>query len=442
MVAVVRLNPTMTYETEERLKSFLDTNQLARERLCLALLSIDKRFSNVRPRHPRGGPDGGRDIEALFRGSERAFGAVGFLNQANDSDEQGKRIRRKFEDDLQSAINSQGVSVFIFFTNASVTIREKAEMDTLARSKGITYCDVLDRERLRILLDSPDGFSIRFQYLGIPLSGAEQATFFAKWGDDIQGVISEGFGKLERTLNRLQFLAETTLPLSHLTITLELDREYLGAEIGHFRAFCSIELVEPRDGLVGLLFGSADNSNRMDARGVEDLSLAGGGIERGQCGRQWEKKLPDGGDVPGPFTRTKEFLKPAGSFTRAGVPTVRKLAIQFDGATDFFRIPPYLLLRDIDDARFALFLNRSLADKLASICVYANEYELARYPREKLRIDGPPESFRVPMCFAESELVDVWVRIMHDLSTFRVSFSDWTPRRRFSAAQVGDSPSP
>ena len=45
---------------------------------------------------------------------------------------------------------------------------------------------VFDQERIRIVLDSADGFSIRFQYLQIPLSEAEQATFFAKWGDDIQ----------------------------------------------------------------------------------------------------------------------------------------------------------------------------------------------------------------------------------------------------------------
>ena len=140
----------------------------------------------------------------------------------------------------------------------------------------------------------------------------------------------------------------------------------------------------------------------MDASGVEELNLAEAGIERGQCGRQWEEKLRDGTNVPDPFAKTKEFLKPAGSFTKVGMQTVRKLAIQFDGATDFFRIPPYLLLRDIDDARFALFLNRSLADKLASIRVYANEYELARYPREKIRIDRPLGNVGVPMCFAES----------------------------------------
>jgi len=54
------------YETDERLKNYLDTNQLRREQLCLAVMAIDRRFSDVRPRHPRGGPDGGRDIEAVW----------------------------------------------------------------------------------------------------------------------------------------------------------------------------------------------------------------------------------------------------------------------------------------------------------------------------------------------------------------------------------------
>ncbi len=42
----------MSYLTDERLKSYLDTNQLHREQLCLALLALDNRFTNVRPRHP------------------------------------------------------------------------------------------------------------------------------------------------------------------------------------------------------------------------------------------------------------------------------------------------------------------------------------------------------------------------------------------------------
>ena len=54
---------------------------------------------------------------------------------------------------------------------------------------------------LRIALDNVDGFSIKFQYLNISLSEAEQASFFAKWGDDIQSIISTGFQKIDNTLN-------------------------------------------------------------------------------------------------------------------------------------------------------------------------------------------------------------------------------------------------
>ncbi|MGC1648181.1 MAG: hypothetical protein WA741_20355 [Candidatus Sulfotelmatobacter sp.] len=228
----------------------------------------------------------------------------------------------------------------------------------------------------------------------------------------------------------------TVLPLSHFTIILELDREYSASEIGHFRAFCSLDLVEPRDRVVGLLFGSTDDPKRVNAKEVNELNLAEGGVARGICGRQWKEMLRDDADMPDPFTKTHEFLAAAGSFGAVGMRTVQRLVIRFDGFTDFMRIPPYLLLRDIDDANFALFLNRSLADKLATVCVYANEYELPKYSKTQLRIDRPFGNFGVPMVFADSELSDEWVRVMHDLSPFRVSFSDSTPRRRFSAAEV------
>ena len=86
----------MPYETDQRLKSYLDTNQLHREQLCRAVLAIDKRFTNVQPRHPRGGPDGGRDMEGTYRREQKAFGAVGFVNEANNSKEQKTKTSAKF----------------------------------------------------------------------------------------------------------------------------------------------------------------------------------------------------------------------------------------------------------------------------------------------------------------------------------------------------------
>jgi hypothetical protein len=121
----------LTYQTDERLKGYLDTNQLQRERMCVAILAIDKRFSDVRPRHPRGGPDGGRDIEAVFKNSQKAFAAVGFANQANDSNEQKRAIRKKFAADLASALSGEiRPEVFIFFTNINLTATEKDDLTT------------------------------------------------------------------------------------------------------------------------------------------------------------------------------------------------------------------------------------------------------------------------------------------------------------------------
>lgn len=254
----------MPYQTDERLKGYLDTNQLHREQMCRAVLAIDKRFSEVRPRHPRGGPDGGRDIEAMYREDQLTFGAIGFINQANDSEEQKKTIKTKFESDLNNSLSGdQKPSVFIFFTNINLTIGEKDSLIAKAKKLGILFCEIFDRERLRIALDSADGLSIRFQYLNLSLSEEEQASFFARWGDDIQSVISTGFQRIEGTLNRILFLQEYNDALSHLTLSFQLDKIYPSEAIGHFRLYCSIYLKEPKQNILSLLFGSSDKPNRM-----------------------------------------------------------------------------------------------------------------------------------------------------------------------------------
>lgn len=243
MLLIIYKGTILIYETEQRLKSYLDTNQLSRERLCQSVLAIDKRFSDVRPRHPRGGPDQGRDIEAIYDNEFTAFGAVGFVNQANDSREQKREIQNKFRHDLSSAISAEITPhAFIFFTNINLTITEKDNLIKVAKDRGISFCEIFDRERIRITLDSPDGFSIRFQYLNIPLSTEEQASFFARWGDDIQSVITTGFQRIEKTLNRVLFFQEANNTLSQITVVAKLNKKYLSEEIGHFRLFCAFYL--------------------------------------------------------------------------------------------------------------------------------------------------------------------------------------------------------
>jgi hypothetical protein len=340
----------MPYATDERLKSYLDTNQQGREQMCLAVLAIDKRFSDVRPRHPRGGPDGGRDIEAVFRQAQLAYAAVGFVNQANDSNKHKKRINAKFSEDLASALGADlKPEVFVFFTNLNFTSGEKDALIAEARKAGITYCDIFDRERIRISLDSPDGFAIRFQYLALPLSEEEQASFFARWGDDIQSLVASGFQRLERTLDRILFLQEANDVLTELTFLFELDRQYLASEIGHFRAFCLLNLKEIKYDIFRVVFGSSDRADRMSPVHC-DYPRAPSGIAYGISGGQWEQHVHlDGDDASSGSADDPENYQQVGWSRSIGVERVRFVRATYSH-DQFIRISPRLVLKDLDQA--------------------------------------------------------------------------------------------
>lgn len=429
----------MPYETDERLKSFLDANQLHREQLCLAILAMDKRFSNVRPRHPRGGPDGGRDIEALFKGDQLAFGAVGFINQADDSDEKKKRISAKFKDDLTSALAATPrPDAFVFLTNMNLTMGEKTTLESDARAAGTPYCEIFDRERLRIALDTPDGFALRFQYLRIPLSEEEQASFFAKWGDDVNSLIATGFQEVKSTLDRILFLQEASSPLASLLVAFELDRVYQADEIGHFRAFCSLYLKEPKLKVLSILFGSADKADRMRSDiAIEKRNLRPG-IKAGIGGGQWEQHF----DVSGaelPDIDKEEKYKQVGSSSAIGQDKVQFISIRYSTGS-FIRFDPVFALRDFDEAMFLPLMNESLARKLKTVHVFANEYKLMEISEKDLQIDTTAFEPNVPVVFTSDELADPWVRIRPNMSsTFHLRFSEETPQRRFAPNQVKDS---
>lgn len=423
----------MPFETDQRLRSFLDTNQLHRERMALAVLALDRRFSDVRPRHPSGGPDGGRDIEALFEG-RLAFGAVGFVNGANDSPEHKRSASVKFRDDLSKAMEATPRPyAFAFLTNVNLTIAEKAALTADAREKGVGYCDILDRERIRIALDSADGFGIRQQYLQIPMTDGEQASFFARWGDDIQALIADGLGRVERTLARLQFLAEYDLPLEQFVLQLELDREYSADEIGHFRAFCSLHLREVRGPIIGTLFGAADGIGGLKARAHEELTASQGGIGRGTMSGHWDQILP--GDEAAPSTGEADSQRYTlrGSSSSIGRKAIKSISLSF-GYGSMLRIPPLLCFRDLDGAMFSMIVNGSLSEKLAALHVFANEYKVGEFRRDAMKLDSPNvNAWRIPVQFSDQELSDPWLRVMNGLSPFSISFSRSTPLRLFSA---------
>lgn len=426
----------MPFETDERLKSYLDSNQQHREQLSLAVLAIDPRYSDPRPRHPRGGPDGGRDIEATFRGELRVFGAVGFINQANDSTAQKRRIAGKFEDDLKRALEAEpGLKAFVFLPNIDLTAGEEDALVDIAKDKGLEHCEVFDRERLRIALDSPDGLAARFQFLRLPLSEAEQASFFARWGDDIQSVIATGFQKMESRLARVLFLEESRDPFNRLTVVVKLDRQYEANEIGHFRLFCDLWLKEQKDGVVGLLFGISDRAGRFRTDSYEREDAAG--IRAGIGGGQWQKRLVD--EAVEAEDDPKDEYVATGSLSSVGMETVEYLSFAYSD-DPLIRFEPGLSLRDLNDASFILVSSKGLAEKLTELRIYAGGYEILRIGADGIQVDESEFPDFIPAEFSESELQDPWVRVRPSSgsSVFHLRFYEKTPRRLVAPEAIGE----
>lgn len=424
-----------TYATDERLKSYLDTNQQHREQLCLSVLAMDKRFSNVRPRHPRGGPDGGRDIEAMYRGDQLAYAAVGFVNQANESNGHKSKANKKFKEDLENAWTAEPrPKVFVFFTNVNLTAGEKHDLVELAKKRGFAECDVFDRERIRIALDSADGFAARFQFLGLPMSEAEQASFFAKWGDDINSVITTGFQQVHSTLAHLLFLQEANRPLDSLHVYFKLDREYTATEINHFRAFLSIYLKEPKIGTLAILFGSCDRMYRFtpaDKKPAPDQS----GIAHGICLGQWRTPWPEDPHESASDDSQGLDYEELGFGSSIGMKVAKGIGITFHNDS-LIRITPTFTLADFDEAMLMPIVNHSLAEKLEHISVYANGYMLLDLPRHAFKIDASEFKLeRIDNGFNQQELSDPWVRLRPSnlSSNWNLSFSRDVPVRMFSS---------
>lgn len=172
--------------------------------MCIAILGITPGYTNIEPRRPEGGPDGARDIQCQMQG-ETCFGAVGFKNNACDSEKQRREIKKKFKSDLDSALKERlDLKAFVFLTNVDLAPTEQEDLKKYARSKAIDHVEIYWRERLRVSLDSPEGYAIRNSFLDIALSDAEQKVFFDRFGKDLQNVIS---GKLESVEKRIEEIA-------------------------------------------------------------------------------------------------------------------------------------------------------------------------------------------------------------------------------------------
>jgi hypothetical protein len=219
--------------TEERLRYYLDTNQAMRERMCLALLPLLGPYTHEQSRRPKGGPDGGRDIEAIYQGTILVWGAVGFRNGGGTDDTARQEIEEKFKIDLDRAIEENtSLAGFIFFTNVDLTPTRVERLKAYAQGKNIKIIEIYDMERLRHILDSPEGLIARLQYLEIPMTNTEQAALVAKFGNQMQNAVTARFDRVERTLAQMERFLDFQKPLLRLDIYVDLVQPSTSVIIG------------------------------------------------------------------------------------------------------------------------------------------------------------------------------------------------------------------
>lgn len=276
--------------TEERLRTYV-LDQPSRERMCLELLALDSDYSSVRPRRPKGGPDGGRDIEALYKGAVVACGAVAWKTNARDEASERAEIAAKFTSDLNAAMATRPeMGAFVFFTNVDLLPSEKTELEAIATSKNIDHVDIRDREVLRLALDNAGGLLIRLRYLDLPMSKDEQLALIASFGRVIAEAVESEARRTSAGLARVEFRQARTDAVRSVDLIVHLREEATAAELGRFAVLMIVGDTAQETRRLYIANLSQHIANRSMAPMYSDVD--GALIERGAAyGHEFEDQL-------------------------------------------------------------------------------------------------------------------------------------------------------
>jgi hypothetical protein len=431
-------------ETDRRLKDHLDSNQLKRERMCLEILKVQHDYSDISPRLPNGGPDGGRDIQGMYK-DYLCFGAVGFVNGANDAKQHRDQIKKKFKDDLESALTTKrdgtpAPKSFVFFTNVALTPTIREALQKQAYAKGISHCEIFDRERIRLILDSNRGYAIRFRYLDVPLSDAEQKDFFSAWADEINAAIGSGLRGIDQTTKRIQFLLEAQLSLNHLATVVKLDSSIWDVCKGEFFFQTGLDLRVHSDGLMGITFGGGteevlETLEEWEAQGKKHT-------QNGQYDFGFSWLLPDTPQYALYADNPETLEHPKGDERHENIRTsggkgnleVDKKFLYFGTLSEPFvhRLQPTCKLLELDGAMITFDCSKEIADHLVEIAVVGGGYELLKLSKQDIRSDqGDFARLTVPLDGKQEASSHEWRTLRPSIfsSCFTIDLMGKTPKR-------------
>jgi hypothetical protein len=155
-------------ETWNRLLEW-DKAQPPSERLASTLLASDG-FS-VDPSHPLGGRDGKKD--AIVRKDGMRLVLAVYFPRGQQS---FTVIEEKFRSDLVGVAKNSAEGI-VFFTNQELKLGERTTLSSIAG--GITH-DLYHLERITTLLNIPQNYGIRFEFLQIAMTAEEMLALYAQ----------------------------------------------------------------------------------------------------------------------------------------------------------------------------------------------------------------------------------------------------------------------
>jgi hypothetical protein len=155
-------------ETLNRLLNWSDA-QKASERLASHILSSEG-FKSIDPSHPSGGPDGSKDI--LCKKNRLLWvGACYFPNGQKPF----RDIQEKFLHDAKIISRDKTIKGFIFVTNQKLTLGER---EKLKKSIKIHNIEIFHLERITHILNKPENYGIRLEFLDLEMNKEEQISYF------------------------------------------------------------------------------------------------------------------------------------------------------------------------------------------------------------------------------------------------------------------------
>jgi hypothetical protein len=183
-------------ETLNRLLNWSD-GQKASERLAGHILAHEG-YKSIDPSHPLGGPDGLKDIICEKNGDY--WVAASYFGNGKKT---FKKIHEKFMHDI-GILKTEKVNGFIFVTNQSLSLNERKK---LKLGDNSAHLDIFHLERLTHILNCPENYGIRLEFLDIEMNKEEQISYFttiakqsiAEW-NNIQKSFEETLRKMQQLL--------------------------------------------------------------------------------------------------------------------------------------------------------------------------------------------------------------------------------------------------